>query len=78
MSWLSNIKLTIGQWIGVMAAATIGLLVAALRLQGGRLHKAQSELLKEQFGRAMDKQDQKVEAAKKKWQDALAAYEDAK
>lgn len=77
MSWLSNIKLTLVQWIGASAAIVIGVLVAALKLQGTRLHRTQTELLASQFGRSMDTQDAKVEAAKKKWQDALQAYEDA-
>jgi hypothetical protein len=78
MSFLSNIKLSIAQWAGIMASAAIGVLVFALRLQGSRLHRAQTDLLKEQFGREMDRSDAKVEAAKKKWADALQAYEDAK
>lgn len=77
-NWLSGVKLTFAQWIGASAALVIGLLVAALKLQGTRLHKAQTDLLKEQFSRAMDAQDAQVDAAKAAWQDALKAYEDAK
>lgn len=76
-NWLSGVKLTFTQWIGASAALVIGVLVAALRLQGTRLHRTQTELLAAQFGRTMDQQDAKVEAAKKAWQEALQAYEDA-
>lgn len=76
--WLSNIKLTLAQWAGACAAGAIGLLVISLRLQGSRLHKAQTELLASQFGRTMDKQDQSVETARKRYHDALQEYEESK
>lgn len=78
MSWLSSIKLSVAQWLGASAALIVGLLVAALKLQGSRLHKAQTELLREQFGRKMEVQDRAVEQAKARWQKALDEYNDAR
>lgn len=78
ISWLSSVKLTITQWFGVVAAATIGALVLALRLQGSRLHKAQVQLLSLTFTAAMGQQDARVESARKAYHDALGSYEDSK
>ena len=77
LSFLSNIKLTAYQWtMGSLAAIAAGLVVA-LKLQGSKLHSVQVELLRATYGATMTQQDAKVEGARKKFLDALAAYGDA-
>lgn len=76
MEFLRSIKLSISQWLMVTMAAIIGGLVLSLRLQGGKLHKAQTDLLKANFDHATEKQDILVANAKDKLNKALKAYRD--
>ncbi len=64
MQWLSNLKLSVAQWAGVMAVAIIGVLVAALKLQGGKLHSTQIKLLETQLEGAIKTDDADVVAKK--------------
>lgn len=72
---LSKIKMTLGQWLGLLAASIIGVLVLALKLQGSRLHKAKIDLLREQVHGNMEKNAAATEAARKRYQEALDEYE---
>ena len=74
IEFLKNLKLSITQWLGVTAAAVIGFLVLALKLQGSKLHKAKVDLLKERLDRKIDEKTKKVRAARKKFQDAMDDY----
>lgn len=77
-SILSNIKLSIEQYVGIMAAAAIGLLVLALRIKGSQLHKAQVDLLRSQYANALGKEDGLVAAARSKYLRALEDYNNEK
>ena len=48
IQWLSALKLTGTQWLGVAAAAVIGVLALKLHAQGRRLHQAQLGILEAQ------------------------------
>lgn len=74
LNFLTNLKLSLTQWISVTAAATIGFLVVALKIQGGRLHKAQVDLLEANM-RSQDKEDDDaVQAARMKFAEALREF----
>jgi len=78
LAFLSNLKLSLGQILTGLGALTIGFLVLALRLQGGRLHKAQVSLLEAQYGQASLQQGKRVDAARAKYEKAKAAFEETK
>lgn len=75
---LKGIKLTIVQWLSIMAVVVIGGLVAALKLQGSRLHKAKVDLLKERLDRKIDERGKKVKVARKKFLEAMDEYRRSK
>jgi hypothetical protein len=75
ISFITNIKLTVTQWVMVCMATVIAVLVTICKIQGSSLHKAQVDLLRATFGAAMTKQDAIVDAARKSYLDALAEYE---
>jgi len=54
ISWLSNIKLSLSQWLLLLLATCVGGLVAALQLQGSQLHKVQVELLSSRVKQTTD------------------------
>lgn len=74
LAFLSNVRLTITQWVLFMAAGTIGALVLLLSLKKSALHKSQLLLLQEQYKNALGGQEKNVEEAKTRLQEALRAY----
>ena len=74
LDYLKSIKLTLAEWAGVTAAAVIGVLIAALKVQGSRLHKAQNDLLKQQYDFYMATANEKANAAKAKYESSLQQY----
>lgn len=77
LSWLSDIKLSLKQLAALSLATLIGGLVIALRIQGSRLHQAQTQLLELRFHASMDQQDARVDAAKAAFSKAKKAYTEA-
>jgi parvulin-like peptidyl-prolyl isomerase len=75
---LSNLSLTITQWLFLTMAIAIGGLVAMLKIQGGQLHKAQLELL-EQHIKQIDANDTaNVQVARDRYMRAMYLYQSAK
>lgn len=68
LSLLRNLKLTLVEWLALSLAVAFGGLVAALKVQGSRLHAAQVELLQQRL-QAREQQDAKDSTA------ALAVYQ---
>lgn len=77
LSFLGNLKLSLTQWLGALAAGAIGLLVLALKIQGSRLHRAQVQLLEVKLDGPVDDADKLQGAALGKYQRALEAYKKA-
>lgn len=78
LAWLNGLRLSLVQWLLLSAASAVGILIALLRLRGGQLHAAKVALLREQFGRAMDQQDARVERAKDRFRKAQREYEESR
>lgn len=74
LSFLKNLKLSLDQWIAVGLATLIGGLVAALKIQGSRLHRAQVDLLQQKFDQADQANADKVADAAVAYAKAKAAY----
>lgn len=74
IQFLSDLKLSVTQWLGVMAAIVIGGLVAALKLQGSRLHRAQLKILEQDRDRAQEKADGSAFEAGKRYHEALNEF----
>jgi len=77
MEWVSSLKLSLVEWAGVTATVVIGGLVAALRIQGGQLHRAQVKLLANQISTQDTSDAQAVATAKATFEAELAAYKAA-
>lgn len=77
-TFLSNLKLSLQQYIYFTVALVVGGLVVALRVQGSKLHKAQVQVLQFHYGATMDQQDGKVEASRERYLKALEAYKGAR
>jgi hypothetical protein len=74
MNWLRSFKLTLVQWGAVTGAAIIAVLVAALRIQGSRLHKAQVDLLDAKLKAKADKLAEVTKTDKEAYQNALKSF----
>lgn len=77
IQWLESLKLSLIQWAGLSAALIIGSLVAALEIQGGRLHKAQVELLRVRANEQIGLSDAAVAQAKQAFEAERKAYYEA-
>lgn len=78
LSWLSNLRLSLTNWILVSLSTVIGILVFMLRRQGRELHKAKVDLLKTRHEVVRQKKSAKTKAALAAYVKARKAYEDAK
>ena len=78
LEWLSSLKLTLEQWLLLLSAATIGVLVVMMRLQGSRLHKAQLDALNAQILLADASEETKIAALKQKLAASLEVYNASK
>lgn len=78
LNYLSDLRLSLTQWALLTASVIIGVLVAALRLQGSRLHSAQISLLTDHYLNAQNLADSKVQAAKERFEAAMEAYNGSK
>lgn len=76
--FLSTIKLTVTQWLLIMMAGTIGVLVVALRLQGSKLHKAQVTILTTNLNNSIKQSEAKTAEASHRFDKAYQAYRFAK
>jgi len=76
--FLSNIKLTAIQWVLLTLTAIIGILVIALGIQGGRLHKAKVKLIEKDLDIATLKDDENIASKKKKLKKAKKELKEAK
>lgn len=76
--FLSGLKLSATEWLLVGSATIIAGLVAALKLQGSRLHKAQVDLLSQKFQVTNDKLSKQSSDAHEAYQKALGSYLDAR
>jgi hypothetical protein len=76
-AWLSSLKLSLSQWVLVSMTAVIGLLVALLKLQGTRLHKAQINALTARIDSSNLASDTKVDALQDQLEKEIWAYENA-
>lgn len=77
LGFLQAVKLSLTQWLLVMAAAAIGVLILKLKLQGGQLHAAQVKLLEAQTDEKLHATDDAVAAARTKFEAAKKAFEEA-
>lgn len=62
-TWLTNVKLTIPQYLKLSVAALIGVLVIALKIQNEQLHQARIALLKDAHQAEEQKAQSVIEAA---------------
>ncbi len=62
----------------IFLAVVIGILVAALKLQGSRLHLAQIKLLSQAISNSQDPLDKAVQVAKNRLNEELKAYRESR
>ena len=72
-----NLKLSLEQWVFLLLAGAIGVLVVLFRIQGGRLHEAQVSLLLQQLDSTLKQQDLKIANARRAYEDAVGSYHNA-
>jgi hypothetical protein len=77
LAFLSNIKLTLLQWLYVAGAAIVGGLVVALKVQGSELHAAKVQLLEANLKATLQKPQADVLSAQRAFNDALLEYTNA-
>jgi len=75
ISWLSNLRLSLTQWLLASTVLLCGVLVAALRLQGSRLHKAQIEALSARIDLTNANEEAKIEVLRNKMDAEIYKYE---
>lgn len=76
-SFFSSISLNLTQWVILSMATVIGGLLAALSLQGSRLHKAQVQLLEQHLQGVSDGDDAGIKTSRDRFTAALNAYRKA-
>lgn len=74
---LDSVQLNLTEWFIVGLAATVAGLVAALKLQGSRLHKAQLELLDHRFAVTDERTQTAADNAKLAYMKARNDYKNA-
>ena len=77
-NYLKDLKLSLESYGALSLAALVGFLVLALKLQGGKLHKAQVELLRATVENQQDAEDARVASLRSAFNKAYQAYKDAK
>jgi hypothetical protein len=77
LSFFSSIKSSAGEYLAVAITTLITGLVAALKLQGSRLHKAQVDLLASKLQASQDSAQAEVVQAQDAYLKALANYNNA-
>lgn len=78
MNILSNIKLTVSQYVILSLIAIVGILVVALRIKGSQLHELKLKLMEKELDIAMAKDDANVKDKKKKLKKAKKELKEAK
>jgi hypothetical protein len=78
IAWLSDLKLSLSQWLLLLLATCVGGLVVALKLQGSQLHKAQVELLSSRVKQTTDVDNEARKEVLDTFQAAYKAYIGAK
>jgi hypothetical protein len=78
MNILSKIKLTVTQWVIVVLASVVGVLVIALGIQGGKLHRAKVKLIEKDLDIATIKDDENIADKKKKLRKAKKELKESK
>lgn len=74
LSFFASIKLSLAEYAGITVALVIGCLVAALRLQGSKVHKLQVQLLDNNLTAKQLKASDQTDAAAAKYKGALEDY----
>ncbi len=73
-SYIKNLKLTIAQWMQIMSAAGIAVLVITLKIKNDQLHVARIDLLRQAHEIEEDKADRAIATATKKVSNARFKY----
>lgn len=68
-------RLTLTQWLLITLSTVIGGLVIALKMKGSALHKSQVQLLQQRYLNENEKNDAKVDAARKDFMEAYHEYQ---
>lgn len=77
VAYISKLQLTLTQWVILGVAVVISGLVGALKIQGGRLHKAQIQLLESHMQAVNQADDAAIKVARDRFNQALQAYRNA-
>lgn len=77
ISYLINLRLTLAQWALVCLTAACGLLVAALKLQGTRLHKAQIEAISARIDLTNGRHEDKIKRLQDTFEREVNKYEES-
>lgn len=77
LGFLKGVRLSITGWLVVSMGLAIGVLVAALKLQGSRLHKAKLKLIEKEIDVRDDQDSHKVFDALEKYTKSLKDFQDA-
>lgn len=78
LTWLSNLRLSLTQWLLLLLASTCGALVFLLRLQGSRLHQAQIDALEAGIKYRNVAEDENIEKLRTKMEEEIQSYENAR
>lgn len=78
LSWFDNLRLSVSQWLIITLGVLCGVLVAALKLQGSRLHKAQIEAIFAKIDLTNGREDDKIKALQDKLDREIYSYENSK
>ena len=74
LSFLDSFRLTLAQWASLSAVAIIGGLIAALKLEGSRVHRLQVQLLETQSQQQLDQAKAATQTALDRYTAARQAY----
>jgi hypothetical protein len=67
---MKKVALTLSQWLIISLAAVAGVLAVVLKLQGDKLKDARVKLLEKDLEIAIQKDEQNIQAKKKKLREA--------
>jgi hypothetical protein len=73
-SFIKNLSLSVTQWIMLILAGGIGVLLLMLGLQGSKLHRMQIQLLQVHLDAGDEKATNAVKAAKDRFNQAYQSY----
>lgn len=76
-TWLTDLKLTLQQWVSISAAVAIGVLTVLLKIKDEELHRARVDALKAVHDRQLDKINNHIDADSVALHNAKENYEKA-